>query len=435
MKNLKIIITLILFVFMASCSKSDEPAPALVPTASITVTNITPTSGPKNTSVILTGENFSSVATNNIVTINDKPCIVNTASTTSLSITIPRGAGSGVIKVSVSGLTAQSTNFEYVITPSVVSTFAGSTQGYADGLAGLSQFSFPSGVAVDAQNNIYVADYSNHKIRKISPSGEVTTLVGSTLGYADGQGTAAKFNGPFGIALDASGNFYVADSENQKIRKISTTGAVTTLAGSTYGFADGTGSNAQFKFPLGVAVDLSNNVYVADLDNYKIRKISPTGVVTTLAGSTFGFADGTGAAAAFGGLFGIDVDISGNIFVPDNGDSKIRKISPAGVVTTLAGSTAGFADGTAALSQFNYPEDVAVDAAGNIYVADTSNHKIRKINTAGIVSTVAGSTQGLVNGTANTAKFSNPRSIAIDGQGNLYVADRSNHVIRKITID
>jgi sugar lactone lactonase YvrE len=259
----------------------------------------------------------------------------------------------------------------------------------------------------------------------------VTTLAGSTLGSADGA--LAQFNTPTGVAVDAAGNVYVADQGNHRIRKITPAGIVTTLAGSTAGFADGTGTAAQFDSPDGVAVDTAGNVYVADLGNHRIRKITPASVVTTLAGSGApGSADGTGAAAQFNFPAGVAVDSAGNVYVADTSNQVIRKITPAGVVTTLAGSGAGSLNGTGAAAQFNLPRGVAVDAAGNLYVADQGNHLIRKISPAGVVDVVAGSTAGIADGTGPAAQFNNPRGVAVDTAGNLYVADRNNHLIRKI---
>ena len=251
-----------------------------------------------------------------------------------------------------------------------VSTFSGSTKGFANGTGTAAQFSEPSGIAVDAAGNMYVADYKNHKIRKITPAGEVTTLAGSTQGFADGTGTAAQFNFPYGVAVDAAGNVYVADSNNNKIRKITTNGVVTTFAGSTAGFTNGTSTAAKFDFPKGVAVDIVGNVYIADYKNHKIRKITSTGEVTTLAGSSSGFADGTGTAAKFDYPQGVTVDVDGNVYVAGFNSHKIRKITSTGEVTTLAGSTFGFANGTGDAAKFGAPSGIAVDAVGTVYVAE-----------------------------------------------------------------
>ena len=215
---------------------------------------------------------------------------------------------------------------------SVVSTLAGSgVPGFADGPGATAQFRNPVGVAVDAAGNVYVADHSNSRIRKVSPAGVVSTLAGSGLyGFSDGPGATAQFGGPTGVAVDAAGNVYVADLGNQRIRKVSPAGVVSTLAGSgVSGFADGPGATAQFNLPLGVAVDSAGNVYVADGINQRIRKVSPAGVVSTLAGSgVFGFADGPGATAQFWGPTGVAVDSAGNVYVAEGGNQRIRKVSP-----------------------------------------------------------------------------------------------------------
>ena len=318
----------------------------------------------------------------------------------------------------------------------VVTTLAGSTLGFADGAGSAAQFNYPSGVAVDSSGTVYVADIYNSRIRKISSAGVVTTLAGSgTAGFADGTGSIAQFNYPLGIAVDSSGTVYVGDYYNHRIRKITPAGAVTTLAGSTAGFADGTGSAAQFNYPFGVAVDSSGTVYVGDSGNQRIRKITPAGVVTTLAGSgTAGFADGTGSAAQFYNPSGVAVDPSGTVYVADRYNQRIRKITPAGVVTTLAGSgTAGFADGTSSAAQFNYPEGVAVGSSGTVYVGDSSNHRIRKITSSGVVTTLAGSgIADFADGTGSSAQFSSPQGVAVDSSGTVYVADTNNHRIRKV---
>ncbi|GHU01046.1 hypothetical protein FACS1894147_00150 [Spirochaetia bacterium] len=319
----------------------------------------------------------------------------------------------------------------------IVTTLAGSgVVGYLDGTGTAAEFYSPTGVAVDNAGNVYVADYADNRIRKISPSGVVTTLAGSSGGYADGTGTAAKFDDPYGVAVDNTGNVYVADSNNHRIRKISPSGVVTTLAGSgASGWADGTGTAAQFNGPVGVAVDNAGNVYVADRGNHRIRKISPSGVVTTLAGSgASGYANGTGTAAQFRLPRRVAVDNAGTVYVTDPGNSRIRKISPGGVVTTLAGDgTYGYADGTGTAAKFSDLSGVAVDNAGTVYVVDSYINRIRKISPGGVVTTLAGDgTYGYADGTGAAAQFNYPQGVAVDNAGNVYVADMNNHRIRKI---
>jgi sugar lactone lactonase YvrE len=318
-----------------------------------------------------------------------------------------------------------------------VTALAGSTtKGYADGTGSAASFSFPYSVGVDASGNVYVGDWGNNVIRKITPAGVVSTLAGSAKpGFADGTGAAASFNGPGGVAVDASGNVYVADHGNNTIRKITPAGVVSTLAGSPFpGYADGTGAAASFYYPTGIAVDGSGNVYVADRNNHAIRKITSAGVVSTLAGSTTpGSADGTGTAASFRFPNNLAVDASGNVYVADQMNNTIRKITPAGVVSTLAGTTtSGHADGPTATASFNSPTGVVVDASGNVYVTDAGNSRIRKITPAGMVSTLAGSLSGHADGIGSAASFSGPEGLAIDASGNLYVADSSNNMIRKL---
>jgi alpha-tubulin suppressor-like RCC1 family protein/ATP-dependent protease HslVU (ClpYQ) peptidase subunit len=317
--------------------------------------------------------------------------------------------------------------------------FAGSgTIGSANGAASAASFSHPSGVAIAGNGDTYVADYWNNKIRKITASGVVSTFAGSgAAGSANGAGAAASFNYPHGIAVDALGNVYVADRNNHKIRKITSAGIVTTLAGSgTSGTTNGTGAAASFNLPLGVAVDVIGNVYVTDGDFYSlIRKVTPSGVVTTMAGSgTPGFANGTGIAASFNSPHGVAVDNAGNVFVTDDGNNRIRKITSTGVVTTFAGSGAfGSLNGTGAAASFSYPAAITIDGAGNLYVAD-GNKKIRKITSSGVVTTFAGSGgTGAANGPALTATFDYVAGISINPSGEaLFIADYNYHIIRRV---
>ena len=325
----------------------------------------------------------------------------------------------------------------------VVTTLAGSVggSGSSDGTGSAARFYSPSGVAVDGSGNAYVADTFNNTIRKITVAGVVTTLAGSpgASGSANGTGSAARFNNPSGVAVDGAGNLYVCELFNHTIRKITAIGVVTTLAGiaGAAGSVDGTGSNALFNYPTGVSVDRSGNIYVADSNNHTIRKVTAGGVVSTLAGSPgqWGSADGTGSAARFHGPGGVAVDGSGNVYVSDYSNHTIRKITAAGAVTTLAGSpgNSGSADGTGSAARFYYPADVAVDGTGNVYVADSNNHTIRKITAAGVVTTLAGSPGvfGSADGTGSAARFYSPNGVAVDGAGNVYVGEGSNNTIRK----
>ncbi|MCE7957971.1 MAG: hypothetical protein DYH06_08555, partial [Acidobacteria bacterium ACB2] len=332
------------------------------------------------------------------------------------------------------------------VTPAgAVTTLAGlaGSPGSADGTGSAARFGYPDGVAVDASGNVYVADSLNHTIRKVTPAGAVTTLAGlaGSSGAADGTGSAARFDDPDGMAVDASGNLYVADYGNHTIRYVTPAGVVTTLAGlaGSAGSADGTGSAARFDNPIGVAVDASGIIYVADYWNHTIRKVTPAGVVTTLAGlaGSSGAADGTGSAAQFSFPEGLAADISGSLYVADRGNRTIRRVTPAGVVTTLAGlaGSLGSADGTGSTARFGGPAGVAVDSSGNVYVADASNHTIRKVTPAGDVTTLAGLalSPGSADGTGSAARFKDPHGVAVDGAGNVYVADRGNHTIRVVT--
>ncbi|MBS4095554.1 MAG: hypothetical protein KGZ83_01780 [Sulfuricella sp.] len=332
------------------------------------------------------------------------------------------------------------------ITPAgVVTTFVGTagTSGMTDGTGTAARFSEPRGISADSAGNLYVADYGAHTIRKITAAGVVTTLAGTapTPGSTDATGAAARFFSPSSAAADSSGNVYVADTSNNTIRKITSSGVVTTLAGlaGRSSSVDGSGAAARFEDPYSVAVDSSGNLYVADATDHSIRKITPAGVTTTLAGKagSYGSTDGSGSTARFKGPQGIAVDSAGTLYVADTGNSAIRKITAAGVVSTLAGSAGsnGSSDATGTAARFSEPNGIAVDPSGNVYVADTANNTIRKITAAGVVTTLAGTagTNGLTNGTGSAARFSVPFDLTADSAGNVYVCDHGNHVIRKIT--
>jgi sugar lactone lactonase YvrE len=320
-----------------------------------------------------------------------------------------------------------------------VTTFAGATgaAGFLDNTTGtLARFSSPSALtAVGAGTDLYVADTGNHVIRKIDGSAFVTTLAGGALaaGFADGIGTAARFNGPKGVGTDGA-SIYVADTQNHAIRRVTTGGAVTTAAGNPpqAGTADGTGASARFRAPAGAAV-IGDNVLVADTGNHTIRRATSSGEVTLLAGSagTPGTVDGAGSAARFNNPQGIAA-VGTDLYVADAGNHAIRKVTAAGVVTTFAGipGTPGFVNDTGTLARFNTPRGIATDGSF-LFVADSGNHAIRKIGIAtGAVTTLAGTG---ASGYANTpaATFNGPEGVAVIGT-NLYVADTGNHAVRKI---
>ncbi len=314
--------------------------------------------------------------------------------------------------------------------------FAGSpgVTGTANGTGAAARFNSPGGLAVDGSGNIYVADGRNDTVRRITPGGAVTTFAGipGVSGLMNGSGASVEFNAPGGVAVDGTGNVYVADSGNLVIRKVTGAGVATILAGDplTVGTADGQGTAAQFGLPAGLAVDGTGNVYVADLGSDTIRKITPGGFVTTLAGTprVSGTADGTGGAALFNDPSALAVDGSGNLYVAD-GANTIRKIAPGGMVTTLAGTpgVSGTADGTGGAAQFDDPTGVAVDHNGNIYVADSSNHTIRKVTPGGVVTTIGGTAGafGSQAGIGPLAQFTNLGGIALSGTGLVYVADQT----------
>jgi sugar lactone lactonase YvrE len=314
-----------------------------------------------------------------------------------------------------------------------------------DGASSNATFNTPSGVAVDSFGNVFVADSQNNIIRKIAPDGTVSTLAGrpGAAGYQDGTGTNARFRLPTGIAVDQAGNIYVAEMENNDVREITPDGAVTTIAGSGangFGFRDGQGTNAFFGQPRGVAVDPSGNLYVADTGNDVIRKITPAGEVSTLAGEPGnpGSRDGPGPLALFNSPAGVAVATNGLLYVVDSGGGRVRVISPDGNVTTLAGfagASTDAADGAGTNAIFADPEGVAVDQLGNIYVTDRFASVVHAIAPSGLVSTLAGMVRRnyFGDGTGSSALFNRPWGLAVDAGGTLYVADSSNQTIRRGT--
>ena len=336
-------------------------------------------------------------------------------------------------------------------TSGTITTVAGNgTPGFSgDGATAINaQLHNPRGVALDSAGHLYIADYGNHRIRKVdATSGTITTVAGNgTSGFVGDGATAisAQLSYPRGVALDSAGNLYIADTSNHRIRKVDASGTITTVAGNgTPGFSgDGaTAISAQLSYPLGVALDSLGHLYIADTSNHRIRKVDASGTITTVAGNgTPGFA-GDGATATNAQLrtpTGVALDSAGNLYIADSNNHRIRKVNASGTITTVAGNgTSGFAgDGaTATSAQLSYPMGVTLDSAGNLYIADSNNHRIRKVNASGTITTVAGNGTPGFGGdgaTATSARLSSPVGVALDSAGHLYIADYNNHRIRKV---
>ena len=333
--------------------------------------------------------------------------------------------------------------FERLLTGRVT-TLAGGASGFADGVGASARFNLPTDVAVGLEGTVYVADYLNHRIRRIAvASGAVTTLAGNgTAGFADGIGSDARFNHPVGLAVAPNGLVFVADEGNQRIRQIDpASGMVITLAGNaTAGFADGVGSAARFNFPQGLAVAASGVLYVADGGNHRIRQFDPlTGAVTTLAGSTQGFADGVGSAAQFDFPSGVAVASSGTVYVTDRRNHRIRQVDPGTTeVTTIAGGTRGEKDGIGSAASFDNPIGVAFTSSGALFIAQSNGGLIRRLDLGTAdVTTVAGNrfATGYQDGIGEKASFLGPGGLAVAADGTLYVADQFNHRIRKVQLE
>lgn len=310
------------------------------------------------------------------------------------------------------------------MTTGAVTTYVGNGTGGLVNASGTgAELNLPSDLAVDASGNLYITEQGNNDIRVVAPGGAVITLAGNgTKGYVDGAGTTAEFNIPEGVVLDAGGNVYVADSQNNVIRRITPAGVVSTYAGNgTKGYVDGPAATAEFSDPTGLAIDKARNIYVTDAFNNVIRKISSTGTVSTFAGSgSSGSANGTGSAASFQLPTGITIDGSNNLYVTESVNSDIREITPTAQVTTFATGLAG-------------PVRVTVDGSSNLYVSGSGNI-IQKVTNTGTVSNYAGNgTPGYSDGSLLQSEFNQPLGLISNSQGVVIVADYSNNRIRVVT--
>jgi hypothetical protein len=372
-----------------------------------TVTDVTPLLGPKTTIVTISGTGFSDVANENAVTINGKNAEITSATTSQLKVAVPPSAGDGPVIVTARGkMVVNRPEFRYQWTAEKI---AGTDQtGYADGNKSNALFNRLYGIAV------FVNDAGNKRVRKISAAGDVSLVAGSGAnGFSDGSANSAEFSDLRGVAVDQDNTIYVCDFH--RVRKITSAGVVTTLAGYVAeGFIDGQGANAHFNIANGIVVDNAKNLFVADRLNHAIRKISPNGEVTTFAGGSQGNKDGEGKNAQFSYPVGLAIDTNDNIYLTDLGSSRIRKITPQGKVTTIAGSSAGHVDGT--LNEARFLPDllaIACDKNQNLYIIeysqDTITFSIRKLSFSGRVTTI-------FNGPGYAS------AIAVDPEGALYIA-------------
>jgi uncharacterized protein (TIGR03437 family) len=368
--------------------------------------------------------------------------------------------GSNTITASYSGdannrnssATTTVTVTQSTVTPSgyTITTVAGNgTSGYAGdgGLATSAQLRRPEGVAMDSAGNLFIADYLNNRVRKVTPAGTISTVAGNGNGGFSGDGspaTAAELYWPTGVAVDSAGNLFIADYMNERVRKVTPAGTISTVAGTGTGGFNGDGgpaTSAELWSPTGVAVDSAGNLFIAELTGYRVRKVTPAGTIGTVAGNGIPGYGGDGGPATSAGLDfpdGVAVDGAGNLFIADRGNNFIRKVTPGGTISRVAGNgSQGFSGdgGPATSAALNSPMRVAVDSAGNLFIADTGNGRIRQITPAGTISTVAGNgTPGFSgDGGPATSAGLDPSDVAVDSAGNVFIADTGSNRIRKLT--
>jgi len=421
-----------IYSFTGCSNKKANPTPVdNSPKVSIASLNVN--SGVYNAAVVVTGTGFSSNTANDQFFFNGKSATVTAATSTQLTVAVPLNAGTGNVSVKISG-GVEVTGPGFTYQPSwIVSTFAGSgVQGFKNASGKDATFNTPTGLAFDVAGNLFVAEQGNNAIRKITPDGVVSTVAGNgTEGSTDGNGTAATFWNPAGLTVDNTGNIYVADYANNLIRMIDASNNVTTFAGhKATGFDNGKGTAASFTGPTDIKIDASGSLYVADYVNEAIRKITVDGVVSTYASIKL-----PAGSAGFNFPYGIALDKNNNIYATTF-NLKVEKIAPGPIVSVFAGTgVKGTDNGAANKASFYEMFMLAADKDGNLYL--TESNLIRKITTDGQVTTLAGieSTAGNLDGVASTATFNHPIGIAIDKNGNIFVADTQNNLIRKIAFE
>lgn len=369
-----------------------------------------------------------------------------TATSTTSTQALPVGSSFGVPLISPTEPQIQHARRPVAIDPHLslsqstveVSVFVGGSVGTADGQGTEAQLYNPTGLALDSQGNFVLTDSSSGTIRKVTPDGVVSTIAGGNLGYADGKGREARFHNPYGVVVDSNDNIYVADSSNHRIRKITSDGTVTTLAGSRADYADGKGEEGRFNQPQWLVFDNEGNLLVSDKWNHRIRKVTLEGRVSTLVGTGLAYwlVDGPAASATLQFPAGLAADSEGHIFIADSGHRRVRHLNVQGVVQTFSGSgSVGFVDGDPTEAKLGQISGVAVDAFGNLFVSDSSNYSIRKIDKYGRVTTLFGDGHdGKSVGSAVDSRVYGPRGLVMGKDGNLYVADAGNHRILKVDL-
>jgi serine/threonine protein kinase, bacterial len=406
--------------FIASCSKSGSssgpsgPTGPTGPTAP-TITSVSPDSGVFNTTVTITGTNFSTTTSSDLVTFNGTSATVSAATATQLTATVPKGSGTGAIKLTIGATTVTGPTFTYLYTYAV-STFAAT--GFND----------PYGIAVDTAGNVIVADDGDNQIKMVTPAGVVSTVAGSgSPGFMNGAAATAEFLDPPAVTVDPMDNIFVGDAFNYKIREI-TSGSVSTFAGTTVGESNGAVATAQFDSPTWLAIDGSENVFVCDA--HYIREVSGGSVSTLYDGHTY--------SSQLVSFTAIALKAADTLVLLDDLGANVFQLTPSGTFTVLAGTgSLGYFDAPAASAQFSSATGIAIDAKDNILVADEANQRIRLISPAGFVSTIAGSGAAAdVDSTGTSAEFYYPHGIAVDKKsGNIYVLEPMSNRIRKITVE